>query len=131
MKPKPKPTPSGKINPPPEPVTRPGKTFPTPGLLANHPRDELFDDVADQFEKLEQPLSLQWMQDRGVSLDELQALSQKIALVLRGYRALPPRDRIAFVSQGLFTARPLISTPAETILGARHSDAAAQPNAEP
>lgn len=115
----------------PEVVTRPGARVEDSVSLAGHPRDELFDDVADQFEKLEQPLSLQWMQDRGVSLDELQALSQKIALVLRGYRALPPRDRIAFVSQGLFTARPLISTPAETILGARHSDAAAQPNAEP
>lgn len=114
-----------------EVTTRPGDTFPPAGLLANHPRDELFDDVADQFEKLEQPLSMLWMQSRGVSLDELQALSQKIALVLRGYRALRPRDRIAFVSQGLFTPRPLISTPTETILGARHSDAAAQPNTEP
>jgi hypothetical protein len=111
-----------------EVITRPGDTFPPAGLLANHPRDDLFDDVAGQFEKLEQPLNMTWMQVRNVSLDEVQALSQKIALVLRGYRALEPRDRIAFVTQGIFTHRPLISTPAETVLGARQSDAAASEN---
>jgi hypothetical protein len=103
----------------PEVTTRPGATFPPPGLLANQPREELFDDVANQFEQLEQPLNMGWMQSRGVSLDEVQALSQKIALVLRGYRALEPRDRIAFVTQGIFTHRPLISTPAETPIGQR------------
>lgn len=102
----------------PEITTRPGDTFPPAGLLANHPRDDLFDDVAAQFEKLEQPLNMTWMQVRNVSLDEVQALSQKIALVLRGYRALEPRDRIAFVTQGVFKARAP-GDPKETPMGQR------------
>lgn len=85
-------------------------------------RDELFDDVASQFEKLEQPLSMGWMQSRKVGLEELQALSQKIALVLRGYRALPPRDRIAFVTQGVFNRPPVTDKPGETVLGHRAVD---------
>lgn len=105
-------------------VTRPGASFPPAGLLANFPRDDLFDDVAAQFENLEQPLNLTWMQQRGVSLDEVQALSQRIALVLRGYRGLEPRDRIAFVSQGIFHAPPKKDNPAESVLGARQGDAA-------
>lgn len=70
--------------------------------MSEDPNDHLFDDVAEQFEKLEQPLNPKWMKTRNVTLDALQALSHKIALVLRGYRALAPRDRIAFVTQGIF-----------------------------
>lgn len=89
------------------------------------PRPELFADVAAQFERLDQPLNLEWLKERNVSLEELQALSQQIALILRGYMALPPKDRIAFVTAGVFT-RPTVDKPAETILGARH-DAATKP----
>ncbi len=67
----------------------------------NTPRPELFADVAQQFETGAQPLNLKWMQDRGVTLDELQAVSQQVALILRGYLALPPRDRILFVHRGV------------------------------
>jgi hypothetical protein len=113
---------------PDEITTRPGSKFPPAEFLANYPRDDLFDDVATQFEKLEQPLNMEWMRTRSVSLEDVQALSQKIALVLRGYRALEPRDRIAFITQGVFTHRPLISKPAETDLGTRQSDASASDN---
>lgn len=106
----------------PEVITRPGEEFPPAGLLANHPREELFADVARQFEQLEQPLSLAWMQQRAVSLEELQALSAKIAIILRGYCALAPRDRIAFITRGLANT-PTEEKPTETVLGARHEDA--------
>jgi hypothetical protein len=69
----------------------------------NDPRPELFEDVASQFERMDQPLNMSWMEKRNVSLEELQALSQRIALVLRGYCALSPRDQIAFVASGVFT----------------------------
>lgn len=87
-----------------------------------NPRPELFADVADQFERLEQPLNMEWMQKRHVSLEELQALSQQVALILRGYLALPPRDRIAFVTQGVFSRTPPVVQPAETPLGKRQKD---------
>ena len=69
-------------------------------------RPELFADVAEQFEKLEQPLNLQWMADRRVTLEEVNALSQKIALILRGYGALTPQQRILFITQGVFELHP-------------------------
>jgi hypothetical protein len=87
-------------------------------------RAELFSDVASQFERMEQPLSLAWMQNRNVSLEELHALSGKIALILRGYMALSPADRIAFVTSGVFARQGPGVPVGETVLGARHSDAA-------
>lgn len=67
------------------------------------PRPELLADVADQFEQLQQPLNPQWAKARSVGLEELQALGQRVALILRGYMALSPADRIAFVTAGIFT----------------------------
>jgi hypothetical protein len=72
------------------------------------PRPELFADVATQFERMEQPLNLAWMKARAVKLDELQALSQQLAVIIRGYLALPPRDRVAFISQGIFARQPAV-----------------------
>lgn len=86
--------------------------------MKTEPRPELFDDVAEQFERLEQPLNLGWMERRGVSLAEVQALSGKIALVLRGYAALHPQDQIAFVHGGLFRRPPTDKT-AESPIGKR------------
>lgn len=68
-------------------------------------REELFDDFANSLERLEQPLSCEWMQARGVSIEEVEALSAKAALILRAYRALDPGARVAFVAHGIF-ARP-------------------------
>lgn len=90
-----------------------------------NPREELFEDVARQFEQLEQPLNLQWMQDRHVTLDEVQTLSAKIALILRGYCALEPQARIEFVNRAV--GLPTKDKPAETVLGQRHADAVQQP----
>lgn len=70
------------------------------------PERELVADVADQFEQLQQPLNAEWAKARRVSLDELQALGQQIALILRGYLALSPHDQIAFVAAGIFTRHP-------------------------
>lgn len=78
-------------------------------------REELFDDLSDQLERLEQPLSCEWMAARGVSIEEVEALSAKAALILRAYRALPPGDRVAFVSLGVFRPQNA-ALPAETIL---------------
>lgn len=87
-------------------------------------RPELFADVAQQFEALEQPMNLAWMQARSVSLEELHAVSRKIALILRGYCALSPEQRLAFVQRGLFGApSEPVSNPAETVLGERASAA--------
>lgn len=75
-----------------------------------HPREILFDDVAAQLEAMEQPMSAEWMAQRHVSIDELHALSQKFALILRAYRSLKPQDRIAFVSSGVFSRAPIEET---------------------
>lgn len=78
-------------------------------------RPELLDDVARQFEQHEQPLNLAWMEARGVTLEEVHALSDKIALVIRGYAAMAPRDQIAFVRQGIFNRAPDKNTGAEPL----------------
>lgn len=75
------------------------------------PRPELFADVAAQFERMEQPLNMAWAKARAVGLDELQALSQQLAVIIRGYLALPPRDRVAFISQGIFARQPAAEKP--------------------
>lgn len=72
---------------------------------------------------MEHPLSLEWMRTRKVTLEEVTALSARIAVVLRAYDALHPRDRVAFLA-GIFTAAPPVQRPTETILGARHNDVA-------
>lgn len=66
-------------------------------------RAELVADVANQFEQMQQPLNPEWVQARGIGIEELQALGQQVALILRGYMALPPRDRIAFVTGGVLS----------------------------
>jgi hypothetical protein len=70
-------------------------------------RDELFGEVAGQFERDEPPMTLQWIQDRSVTHEELTALRQGIALILRGYQSLRPDERIAFVTRGVLTTRPI------------------------
>jgi hypothetical protein len=70
------------------------------------PRPELFDEVAGQLERGEEPMNLQWVQERHVTHDELVALSGRIALILRGYTALHPADRIAFVTRGVLRDKP-------------------------
>lgn len=95
--------------------------------MPNDPRPELFEDVAGQFERLEQPLNMAWMCDRGVSLEETQALSQQIAVIIRGYLALPPRDRIAFVTQGVFNRPESPAEPAKTVLGRRSAQVDKKP----
>lgn len=101
-------------------------------MSGTDPRPELFSDVAAQFENLEQPLNLQWMQDRRVTLEEVNAVSQKIALIIRGYCALEPADRIVFVTRGLmsrsFEEIQTNSKPAETVIGQRNASANEQPS---
>jgi hypothetical protein len=89
--------------------------------MSAEPRPELFADVAAQFEALEQPMNMQWMIARCVSLEELHAVSRKCALILRGYSALTPAQRLAFVQQGLFEPTAPVRDPAETVLGERLS----------
>lgn len=86
--------------------------------MSAEPKPELVEEVAAQFEQLQPPLNPQWMAARKVSLEDVEALSQRIALVLRGYLALPPKDRIAFVSQGIFS-RQKADKPAETPVAKR------------
>lgn len=88
-------------------------------------REELFDDLARSFEHLEAPLSPEWMAARGVSIEEVEALSAKAALILRAYRALPPGDRVAFVASGVFRPQNA-ALPAETILASANSGEAEQ-----
>ncbi len=80
-----------------------------PGL-----RPELFSDVAGQFERMEQVCSLQWMQNRNVTLAEVQALSRELAALIRRHLGEP-------------SGKSAVG-PSETVLGARHSAAFASEN---
>lgn len=77
----------------------------------------LLADLAAQFERLDQPASLQWMQDRGVTLEELQAVSREAAVALRRYASLPDGPSIT------------LGEPEQTTLGARQALAEQKPSA--
>lgn len=72
-------------------------------------RPELLADVALQFERMEQPLSLDWMQRRGVGLAEVIELSRAIAAILRG----------AGGAQSMACRTNMPDNPGETVLGRR------------
>jgi hypothetical protein len=74
--------------------------------MSVEPRPELFDEIAGQLERGEVPMNLEWIETRGVTLEEYNALAGRIALILRGYTALHPADRIAFVTRGVLRNKP-------------------------
>lgn len=74
-------------------------------MQSPQPRPELFADLATHFENGAVELPPQWLKEKRVSGEELQALEQHVALILRGYFAMHPSDQMAFVSRGVFLRR--------------------------
>lgn len=72
-------------------------------------KTELIEDVAGQLERDETPLDPQWIEARGISIEEARSVGQHIAIILRGYLALPPADRMRFVTDGILS--PKTKTP--------------------
>lgn len=78
------------------------------------PRAGLFLEVAGQLERMEQPLNMLWMQQSNVTLEELRAVSAKIAQLLRS----------KYGADGVGASpESLVVGPSETVLGQRHAAA--------
>lgn len=70
-------------------------------------RPELLREVAQQLETGAAPMSPAWAAARQVAGAELEALSGKLALILRGYLALRPSEQYLFTTRGVLTTRPI------------------------
>lgn len=81
--------------------------YPTFNHTTMKVRPELLREVAQQLETGAAPMSPAWAAERQVTTAELEALSGKLALILRGYLALRPSEQYLFTTRGVLTTRPI------------------------